>query len=105
MSTYATITQLNGRPACNGPDNHVKDHTRVGEGHCHRPPLVREQLGDGKGGKLGIAGTKANDGHGGDHLRGVLRPAADDEPNEQEYVAEYDEPSPSKEITIRCKDV
>jgi hypothetical protein len=65
-------------------------------------PLVWQQLGQRKGGELGVASSKTDESHADQEVSIRLCCATYDEADEEEDIATYDEPSAPKKIAVCC---
>jgi hypothetical protein len=95
-STHAILAQLYCAPPCDRANDNIKLDPRIRKNDSNVSPLVRQELGDGKCGKLRVSGAKTDDGHGGNHLCGVLRATTDNKIDEQENITRYDKPASTK---------
>jgi hypothetical protein len=67
-------------------------------------PLVWQQLGQRKGGELGVASSKTDESHADQEVSIRLCCATYDEADEEEDIATYDEPSAPKKIAVCSAD-
>lgn len=68
------------------------------------PPLIREQLGQGKRRKLDITSAEADEREAGDHGDAVLGEAAHEVAGEEQHVAADEEPAAAEEIGVGAAD-